>query len=89
MKPSFISSYPVRACANEAGIDYDLALAWVDAPDFYAVRDARRAISARHGPAAAFVFVRLIERVYMLGRVRVRHIGPNGDGWASRSGTAS
>lgn len=89
MKPSFISSYPVRACADEAYVDYDLALAWVDAADIYAARAARRAISARHGPAAAFVFVRLIERVHALGRVRVRHFGPYGDGWALRSGASA
>lgn len=89
MKPSFASSYPVRACANEAGIDYGLALAWVDASDRLAARDARRAIMSAHSFCAFDTFESLIDRVYRAGRVRIRRWAPNGDGWALQSGAAS
>lgn len=82
MKPSFASSYPVRACANEAGVDYSLALTWVDAADYTVGRATRDQIVAQHGHDAYQTLKRLIDRVHRLGAVRVRRWSPNGDGWA-------
>lgn len=79
MKPSFASSYPVRACANEAGIDYALALTWVDAADLYAARAAKADILAAYGRDVYERFVLLVDRVHLAGRVRIRRWG--GDGW--------
>ncbi|NBB65063.1 hypothetical protein GVN18_38045 [Pseudomonas sp. ODNR1LW] len=89
MKPSFASSYPVRACANEAGIDYGLALAWVEATERETIRATRRALLSAHGLPALDLFERLIQRVHAAGRVRVRRWSASGDGWAIRAGAAA
>lgn len=90
MKPSFASSYPVHACANEAGIDYALALAWVDAVDNSAKRATRQALHDAHGEASYAIFQHMIMRAYDRGLVRVRRFAPPaGDGWSVRAGAAS
>lgn len=76
-------SYPVRGAANDTGVDYSLALAWVDAPDRAAAGQARTRIIAAHGLPAFDQLHRLVEIAYGRRLVRVRR-WPGVNGWWRR-----
>ena len=75
-------SYPVRGAALAAGVDYGLALAWVDhvgSPD--GPGGPTRALIGAHGSAATGHFVELIDDAWEDRRVRIVRWAPETGGW--------
>lgn len=75
-------SYPVRGAALAAGIDYGLALAWVDhVGDVGETGDIRDRIVRAHGWPAMIYFGQLIDDAWEDRRVRIVRWAPQTDGW--------
>ena len=75
-------SYPVRGAALASGVDYGLALRWVDHVGSIVATDAiRREIVEAHGSAAMIHFFELIDDAWEDRRLRIPRWAPETDGW--------
>jgi|GEM_PF-2286959 len=81
MIPSTSASYPVRGAANESGVDYALALAFVDAPTVAAAGAIAAAMAEQHGDPAMQACCGMLENAWFGRRLRVRRWAPATDGW--------
>lgn len=78
---SLFGSYVVRAAAEACGVDYTLALQWVDADSYGLAREIRDDIRVQAGSRAFDTFHGMITRRFDEGGVRVRRWSPQTGGW--------